>query len=94
MQTRAVEVARRGLEPKDFLEIKYEAFCERPLDTYRQVLEFAELPDSVGSAQQIKAAGIKRESTRWLEDLTPAQRRMLDELLGEDLQRYGYGASR
>jgi hypothetical protein len=27
---------------------------------------------------------------RWREDLTPAQQAMLDELLADDLRRYGY----
>jgi len=31
-------------------------------------------------------------SNRWRDDLTPAQQRILDELLQNDLERYGYAS--
>jgi hypothetical protein len=94
IQMRAIEAARRTLDPARFLEVKYETFCQQPLETCRQVLEFAELPGSADFDRQIRAAPIKDMTKRWRDDLTPAQQTLLDELLHEDLQRYGYGASR
>ncbi|HEY3011451.1 MAG TPA: sulfotransferase, partial [Gemmatimonadales bacterium] len=92
IQMRAIEAARRALDPKRFFEVKYEAFCEQPLETYRRVLEFAELPESAELERQIKAASIKNMSNRWRADLTPGQQAVLDDLLREDLLQHGYSA--
>ena len=48
IQMRAIEAARRQLDPARFLEIRYESFCEQPLETYRRVLDFADLPFDAG----------------------------------------------
>jgi hypothetical protein len=93
IQMRAIEAARRTLDPQLFFEVKYETFCEQPLETYRRVLEFAELPRSAEFEKHVKAASIKSTSNRWRDDLTPGQQAQLDHLLREDLQRYGYDVS-
>jgi hypothetical protein len=93
IQMRAIHAARQQIDPKLFFEVKYEAFCEQPIDTYRQVLEFAELPWSAELERQVTAASIKSTSNRWHDDLTSEQQAVLDELLHDDLLRYGYDAS-
>ncbi len=90
IQMRAIEAARRALDPKRFFEVKYETFCEQPVETYRRVLEFAELPSSEAFERHVRAAAIKSTSNRWRDDLTTGQQAILDELLRTDLQRYGY----
>jgi omega-hydroxy-beta-dihydromenaquinone-9 sulfotransferase len=90
IQMRAMEAASRSLSPAQFLEIKYEEFCDHPLETCRRVLEFSELPESAGFTHQVQAASIRNMSSRWRNDLTPAQQALLDDLLSDDLQRYGY----
>jgi omega-hydroxy-beta-dihydromenaquinone-9 sulfotransferase len=90
IQMRALEAARQSLDPKRFFEVRYEAFCQQPLDTCRRVLEFAELPASSEFDREVEAASIRDMSNRWRDDLTPAQQDLLDDLLGEDLPRYGY----
>jgi hypothetical protein len=92
IQMRAMEAARQALSEHEFLEIKYEEFCNRPLETCRQVLEFAELSSSPAFERAIKSASIRNMSNRWRDDLTPEQQQLLDDLLREDLQRYGYAA--
>jgi hypothetical protein len=91
IQMRAIDAAREKLDPKLFYEVKYEDFCRQPLETYRQVLEFAELPESAELERQVKAASIESTSNRWRDDLMPGQQAILDDLLREDLRRYGYG---
>jgi hypothetical protein len=91
IQMRAMEAASRQLDPGRFLELKYESFCEQPVDTMRRVLEFAELPSSASFEAAVKAASIRSTSNRWRQDLTPGQQAILDDLLGEDLHRLGYG---
>jgi hypothetical protein len=93
IQMRAIEAARQALDPKRFLEVRYEAFCEQPVEIFRRVLEFAELPESAEFERHIKAAPIKSMSDRWRDDLTSGQQALLDDLLRDDLLRYGYGAA-
>jgi sulfotransferase family protein len=94
IHSRALEAARRALDPELFLEVKYETFCEQPMETCRRVLEFAELPHSAAFDRQVKAASIKDMSGRWRDDLSPEQQTLLTGLLREDLLRYGYDVSR
>lgn len=91
IQMRAINAARRVLDPARYFEVKYESFCEQPVETYRRVLEFAELPNSTEFERHVKAASIRSTSSRWRADLTTRQQAILDELLGDDLQQYGYG---
>ena len=93
IHTRAIEAARQALDPTRFLEVKYERFCEDPVDTCRQVLEFAELEQSPKFERHVKATPIRDMATRWRRDLSPAQQSLLTGLLREDLLRYGYDVS-
>jgi hypothetical protein len=90
LQMRAIEAARQQLDPARFLEIKYESFCEQPMETFRRVLDFTELPPSAEFDRQVQAASIRSMRDRWRDDLMPAQQAVLDELLADDLRRYGY----
>jgi hypothetical protein len=90
IQMRAIEAARRDLAPEQFLEIRYEDFCRQPWETCRRVLEFADLPQSPEFERQVRAVPIRDMSNRWRGDLTQAQQDLLDDLLREDLPRYGY----
>ena len=90
IQMRAMEVARRGLAPDQFLEIRYEDFCRQPWETCRRALDFAELPASPEFERQVRAEPIRDMTNRWRGDLTQAQQDLLDDLLREDLPRYGY----
>lgn len=90
IQMRAIHEALRTLDRKRFFEVKYESFCEEPVETYRRVFEFAELPNSQEFERQVTAATIRSTSDRWRDDLTPAQQAILDDLLRDDLLRHGY----
>jgi len=72
------------------MEIRYERFCEEPMETIRRVLEFAELPPSRALERAVKDARIKSTKDRWREDLSPRQQAIVEEVLREDLRRYGY----
>jgi omega-hydroxy-beta-dihydromenaquinone-9 sulfotransferase len=93
IQMRAMEEARTRLDPQRFYEIKYETFCDQPLETFRQVLDYAELPWSREFERQARTVSIKSTSSRWRADLTPSQQAELDALLESDLVRYGYEPS-
>ncbi|MGH7527545.1 MAG: sulfotransferase family protein [Gemmatimonadales bacterium] len=90
IRTQATEAARQPLDSNAFYQVKYEAFCQQPLETLRRVLEFAELPPSAEFDREVKEASVRNMSNRWRDELTPGQQAMLNELLREDLVRYGY----
>jgi hypothetical protein len=93
IQMRAMEAARQALpDPARFLEIKYETFCEQPLETCQRALDFAELPGSTEFERHVAATPIRNVSHRWRDGLTLAQQHLLDDILREDLLRYGYEA--
>ncbi len=89
IRTRAIEAARQRLDPARFREIKYETFCERPLETCQEVLDFAELPRSAAFEEHVRRARVK-DSNRWRDDLTAAQQAIVEDLLRADLRRHGY----
>lgn len=89
IQMRAMEAARQALDPKRFCEVRYEEFCHQPLETFRRVLEFAELPRSPQLERHVEATPIKT-SSRWKDDLSEEQQATLNDVLREDLQRRGY----
>jgi omega-hydroxy-beta-dihydromenaquinone-9 sulfotransferase len=91
IQMRAIEAARRALDPKRFFEVKYEEFCGQPVETCRRVLEFSELPAPSDFERHVQAASIRNMSNRWRDDLTAGQQGLLDDLLSEDLVAHGYG---
>jgi Sulfotransferase family len=90
IQMRAMEAARRTVDPQRFLEIKYETFCTAPLETCRRILEFSELPQTADFERHVAATPLRNMSDRWRKDLTPAQQAVLDDLLRDDLARLGY----
>lgn len=91
IQMRAMEAARRQLDAGRFYEVKYEEFCEHPLESFREVLEFAELSQSAEFERHVRATSIRSTSNRWRDDLSPGQQVILDNLLRDDLLRCGYG---
>lgn len=93
IQMRAIEAARRTVDPERFYEVKYETFCQQPLETCRRILNFAQLPSLPEFDREIRATRIRDMSNRWRDDLTPAQQNLLTELLHDDLIRYGYESS-
>jgi hypothetical protein len=90
IQMRAMEAARRAVAPSRFLEIRYEDFCDDPVATTRQALEFGALPAPPLFERQVAATPIKSSNSRWREGLTRDQQAILDEILRDDLGRYGY----
>lgn len=89
IHTRAIEQARAAVDPGQYLEVKYETFCEDTSETCRRVVEFAELEQSPRFERHVAASPI-RDTDRWRKDLNVEQQTLLTSLLREDLVRYGY----
>ncbi|HWP02370.1 MAG TPA: sulfotransferase [Gemmatimonadaceae bacterium] len=86
----AMEEATRGLSPRQLLTIRYEDLCADPEGAFRQAVAFCELdyPPVFGAA--VRRARLRSENDKWRQDLTADQQRVLHEVLGEYLARYGY----
>ena len=89
IHTRAIEKGRAGVDPSQYLEMKYETFCEQTTEAIRQVVQFAELEPSAGFDRHVAASPIK-DTDRWRKDLNVDQQTLLTNLLRDDLLRYGY----
>jgi hypothetical protein len=90
IHTRAIEAARQQLDTGRFLEVRYEDFCDQPIETYRRVLEFSELADSRKFDREIKEASILDMTNRWRGDLSAEQQSLLTNLLHRELLLYRY----
>lgn len=93
IHTRAIELAREGIDPDRFLEVRYEDFCVQPVDVCRRVQKFAELSDSSAFQRHVNAAPIKDMTNRWRADLSAQQQAQLTDVLREELRRYSYDIS-
>jgi omega-hydroxy-beta-dihydromenaquinone-9 sulfotransferase len=93
IHTRAIDAARGRIAPGRFLQVRYEDFCEQPLETCRRVVEFAGLERSPAFERHAATTRITDMSNRYRKDLSPAQQALLTDLLREDLVKYGYDVS-
>jgi hypothetical protein len=82
-----VREQRAALGPA-YTEVRYEALCARPRDTYRELFRFAGL-----RADDAALAGIPErleESERWRTRLAPEQLATIEKAAGELLRELGY----
>lgn len=86
----AMERAKRGVDADKFYEVTYEALCDEPVSIFREIVEFCELPWTPGFEQTIRRKQWRNNNTKWQRDLTPPQQAVLNTVLGEHLERYGY----
>jgi hypothetical protein len=93
LHTRAIDTARAGVDPSRFLQVRYEDFCEAPLEACRRVVEFSELEQSPSFERHVTRSRITDMSNRYRKDLSVAQQRLLTDLLRDDLLKYGYDVS-
>ena len=83
--------AATGLEPSEYLEIRYEDLCSDPMETFRVFCSFCELtfPETFRSAISSSPA-FENRNFKWREQLSESQQGVLSEVLTKHLQMYGY----
>ncbi len=86
----AVEAAREKINPANYIQIKYEDFCENTGNIMREVLEFCELENSEAFNSFIAAQKLTAANYKWKEGLTQKQQDQIEECLNEQLTKYGY----
>lgn len=90
---RVVESTRAegALVGERYAEFKYERFAEAPLQTLRDLFQFAQLEESRRAAQFLgRRSDIKDMNHRTLRELTTDDRTMYLDLLGRTLAAFGY----
>ena len=87
---RATEKAKQSIPASNLLEIRYEDFATRPVDTFRGVATFCGLDWDTSFERIVSNYRIENANYKWQQDLSPAQQEVLLKILGDDLRRYGY----
>jgi hypothetical protein len=86
----AMEKAKNTIGKERFLEIGYENLCSDPVGQFQKVTQFCELKWTAEFERQLGKYQPKNTNDKFKYDLTAAQQRDLEEVLGSYLMRYGY----
>lgn len=86
----AMDAAVGGLDPKNFLSVRYEDFVTDPIGHFRQVAAFCELDFPARFERALQRRRLRTANDKWRETLTANQQRILEDVLAASLQRYGY----
>ncbi|HEX7323841.1 MAG TPA: sulfotransferase [Rhodanobacteraceae bacterium] len=86
----AMDRAASLVPQADFLHVRYEDFVANPLACFRHVAEFCDLAWSTQFEEAISSHHVRTANDKWRADLTPEQQSILESVLSESLQRYGY----
>jgi hypothetical protein len=87
---RSMEVAQSILPAERFMEVRYEDVCAEPVQFFKRAVEFSGLDWSPRFERHIRGQHLRSENDKWRKDLTPGQQQILESVLREPLQRYGY----
>jgi hypothetical protein len=74
----AMEKAKQYIDPKNFLEVRYDDLCNNPIDIFKRVIAFSELDWSENFEHKIKRYLIKDSSYKWREELTEEQKKIIE----------------
>ena len=86
----AVIKAKSLLNSEDFLEIRYEDFCEDKSAAIKQITQFGGLDWSSEFENFVRAFEVKNQNFRWKKDLTIEQQGILENIEYEYLKKFGY----
>lgn len=86
----AFDEARKAVPADRFLDIRYEDLCSRPMETFRNCLEFGALEEDPRFEERVRANRWSSANERWREDLTSSQQATLEAVVRERLERHGY----
>ena len=89
---RAFTDAGRLIGSERYLEIRYEEFCDSPLEILKQVIAFVGLPDADTPEffKIISRKSFRSQNEKWRQDLTPRQQEDLQRCLQPYLMELGY----
>lgn len=88
--TNSVAISKKHIGRNRILEIRYEEFCSSPAKVFEKVLQFCELSCSEDFLNLVQNQSIRNMNFKWTKELTNSQKKMLNRILHERLQEYGY----
>lgn len=86
----ATEEAARGLPSVQYLRVRYEDFVAEPEAVLRTILTFADMEYTDAVRKQVEGTPVFDATGKHRRDLTVEQQAMLDDLLGDELRKFGY----
>lgn len=86
----AMEKVKLQIKPENFLEIKYENLCDRPIETFNNVLNFNDIAFNCNFQNRILNFNLQNQNFKWKIDLTEQQKIILESVIGENLKKYNY----
>lgn len=87
----AMQRAAAAVDPKRFLEVRYEDVCARPEEVFGRAARFCQLDYQRGLfGPALRKSPLRDSNFKWRKELTPAQQECLHEILGDLLERDGY----
>jgi omega-hydroxy-beta-dihydromenaquinone-9 sulfotransferase len=86
----AMQTAKSNIEPENFIEIRYEDLCEKPVEIFRQTIDFCELEWLPEFEQTVQRFNLRNTNYKWQEDLTTHQQNILEDILSPYLKFYNY----
>lgn len=87
---KAMDVAKQTVDANDFLEIRYEDFCDDVEGAMRGVADFCELRWNDVIATQMRVYHISEKNYKWKEELTIAQQEIMNKIMHDYLVHYHY----
>lgn len=86
----AFESAKKNIPDGDYLEIKYEKFCARPIKILEDVLDFAGLSEDPNFLKKASQYSLVNTNDKWKVDLSEVQQTQLNNFIAPILARYDY----
>ncbi|HWG67419.1 MAG TPA: sulfotransferase, partial [Rhodanobacteraceae bacterium] len=90
----AMDKAAMNVPATNLMHVRYEDFIDEPVATFRNVAEFCELDWSASFETSIRRKRLRTANEKWRDHLTAEQQALLEGVLAESLQRYGYSTRR
>jgi hypothetical protein len=86
----SMEKAKGCADSSNFMEIKYETFCQESIDIFKNVTEFCELDWSKSFEKNLSKFKLNSQDYKWKNELSEKQISELENVLRQHLERYGY----
>ncbi len=81
---------KSNLEDENFIEVRYEDFVDDPGKVFSTVLDFANLEERKIFQKRLRQYELDNANYKWKENLPEEEKTVLNEVLKDYLQYYGY----
>lgn len=86
----AFESSVQDIDPRNYLEIRYEDLCADKTGVLRNVLDFCELDNCRSFARALENYPVKNTNFKWESELSKVQIEVLEDVLATHLRKHGY----